>query len=107
MSQIISVYKDYKYFKENNNNKDDINLYIKKIRKMKLYEDMNNGDIKKCCLNQKFSFELILKEEKIIEFLFTSYEEYRTVNNNIRELIKDKKESLYNLFNITKFEYPK
>ena len=57
--------------------------------------------------NKFFSFELLLKNEKIFEFLFTSCEEYKIANDYIGSLIKDKKESLYEFFNFRKFEYPK
>jgi len=57
--------------------------------------------------NKFFSFELKLKNEKIFEFLFSSYEEYKMVIDNIGSFIKDKKESLYEIFNLRKFEYPK
>ena len=57
--------------------------------------------------NKFFSFELLLKNEKIFEFLFTSCEEYKIANDYIGSLIKNKKESLYEFFNFTKFEYPK
>ena len=107
INQIISIYKDYKNFKANNKNKDDINLYVKKIRKQKLYNNIKDDDIKKCCNNKLFSFELILKEEKILEFVFTSYEEYEIVNDNISSLMKDKMESLYEIFRVKKFDYPK
>ena len=57
--------------------------------------------------NKFFSFELKLKNEKILEFLFSFYEEYKMVIDNIGSFIKDKKESLYEIFNFRKFEYPK
>ena len=107
MYQIISIYKDYKIFKLNNNNKDDINLFIKKKRKEKMFKNLNDEEIKKCCINQKFSSQIILINEQIFEFLFMSYEEYKFVTDNIKTIIKDKKEVLYEMFNIKKFEYPK
>jgi hypothetical protein len=107
MNQIIEIAKNYKIFKKNNDNKNDINIYIKKLREEKSYKNLSEEEIKKCCLNQEFSFELILKKELIIEFLFTCYEEYKTVSDNIKKLIKDKKGTLYKLFHIKKFEYPK
>ena len=36
-----------------------------------------------------------------------SYDEFKFINDNIRTIIKDKKEKLYEMFNIKKFEYPK
>ena len=33
--------------------------------------------------------------------------EYKFVNDNIKSIIKDKKEVLYEMFKINKFEYPK
>ena len=107
MNKILSVYTSYKNFKIENGDKDDINLFIKKIRKNNSFNDMSDENIKKCCFNQKFSLELILTNKIITEFLFSSYEEYRNVKNNIKSLIKDKKETLYEIFNINKFEYPK
>ena len=107
MNQIISIYKDYKIFKLNNNNKDDINLFIKQIKKEKNCENLDDEEIKKCCFNQKFSLEIILFNEQIFEFLFMNYDEYKFVNDNIKSIIKDKKEVLYEMFKINKFEYPK
>ena len=107
MNQIISIYKDYKIFKLNNNNKDDINLFIKQIKNEKNCQNLDDEEIKKCCFNQKFSFEIILFNEQIFEFLFMNYDEYKFVNDNIKSIIKDKKEVLYEMFKINKFEYPK
>ena len=106
MNQIIEIVQNYKIFKKNNDNINDINIYIKKLREEKSYKNLSEEEIKKCCLNQEFSFELILKKELIIEFLFTCYEEYKAVSDDIKNLIKDKKETLYKLFHIKKFEYP-
>ena len=107
MNQIIEIVKDYKIFKKNNDNINNINLYIKKLREEKSYKNLNDEEIKKCCLNQDFSFELILKKEITIEFLFTFYEEYKIVIDDIKNLIKDKKDTLYGFFHMKKFEYPK
>ena len=107
MNQIIDIVKNYKIFKKNNNNINDINLFIKNLRDEKSYENINDEEIKKCCLNQEFSFVLILKKEITIEFLFTRYEEYKIMIDDIRNLIKDKKDTLYEFFHIKKFEYPK
>ena len=107
IKKIISIYNDYQTFKEKNNNKDDIKLFIQKMRKNKSYNDMNDEDIKKCCFNQKFSFELILKNGINMGILLNSYEDFKNMTDNICTLIKDKKETLYELFNINKFEYPK
>ena len=36
-----------------------------------------------------------------------NYDEYKFVNDNIKSIIKDKKEVLYEMFKINKFEYQK
>ena len=108
IERIIPIYNGYKNFKKINNNGDNIDLYIKKIKKEKQYDDIKDEDIKKICNNKFFSFELILYNEKILEFLFTSYEEFQVINDKISALIQDKKdECFYEMFNINKFKYPK
>ena len=105
MKQIIEIYKDYKRFKENNNDKDDVDFFIKKIKKNNLYKNMNDEEIKKCCDNKKFTFEIIFKNKKGIELLFISYEEFKIWNDNFNTFIKNKKEMLFNVFNLQKFSY--
>ena len=95
------------------------NIYIDQPnKKIKIYPsnqlepiEINSDKIENKKLNKNdnkfFSFELLLKNEKIFEFLFTSCEEYKIANDYIGSLIKDKKESLYKFFNFRKFEYPK
>ena len=95
------------------------NIYIDQPnKKIKIYPsnqlepiEINSDKIENKKLNKIdnkfFSFELLLKNEKIFEFLFTSCEEYKIANDYIGSLIKDKKESLYEFFNFRKFEYPK
>ena len=95
------------------------NIYIDQPnKKIKIYPsnqlepiEINSNKIENKKLNKNdnkfFSFELLLKNEKIFEFLFTSCEEYKIANDYIGSLIKDKKESLYEFFNFRKFEYPK
>ena len=95
------------------------NIYIDQPnKKIKIYPsnqlepiEINSDKIENKKLNKNdnkfFSFELLLKNEKIFEFLFTSCEEYKIANDYIVLLIKDKKESLYEFFNFRKFEYPK
>ena len=95
------------------------NIYIDQPnKKIKIYPsnqlepiEINSDKIENKKLNKNdnkfFSFELLLKNEKIFEFLFTSCEEYKIANDYIVSLIKDKKESLYEFFNFRKFEYPK
>ena len=95
------------------------NIYLDQPnKKIKIYPsnqlepiEINSDKIENKKLNKNdnkfFSFELLLKNEKIFEFLFTSCEEYKIANDYIGSLIKDKKESLYEFFNFRKFEYPK
>ena len=95
------------------------NIYIDQPnKKIKIYPsnqlepiEINSDKIENKKLNKNdnkfFSFELLLKNEKIFEFLFTSCEEYKIANDYIGSLIKNKKESLYEFFNFRKFEYPK
>ena len=95
------------------------NIYLDQPnKKIKIYPsnqlepiEINSDKIENKKLNKNdnkfFSFELLLKNEKIFEFLFTSCEEYKIANDYIGSLIKNKKESLYEFFNFRKFEYPK
>ena len=95
------------------------NIYIDQPnKKIKIYPsnqlepiEINSDKIENKKLNKNdnkfFSFELLLKNEKIFEFIFTSCEEYKIANDYIGSLIKNKKESLYEFFNFRKFEYPK
>ena len=66
---------------------------------------MNDEEIKKCCDNKKFTFEIIFENKKGIELLFISYEEFKIWNDNFNTFIKNKKEMLFNVFNLQKFSY--
>ena len=108
IDQIIRIYNGYQTFKKTCNSGDIIDLYIKKLKKDKLFGNIKDEDIKKICNNKFFCFELLLYNEKIIELLFTSYEEFQVANENICALIQNKKDEYFHeMFNIKKFEYPK
>ena len=61
-------------------------------RESKLFSDMNREDIKKSALNQNYNFSLITKKGKRLEFIITSYEEFKMWINGLAFIIKNKNE---------------
>lgn len=106
MKTIIDIFRGFRKYK-NLYNSEDINIYIKELKKgTSTYNHLKDEEIKNCCNNKIFSFNLRITNNKIIEFIFCSYEEFKLWNNAICFFIKNNKEFLFNLSKISKFEYP-
>ena len=106
MKIVIDIYNGYRKFKSKYNN-DNINKYIKEIKKGNIsYNHIKDEEIKKICNNKNFVFNLHIKNKKIIEFLFCSYEEFILWNNAICFFIKNNNEFSFKFNNRNKFEYP-
>ena len=106
MKIIIDIFRGFRKYK-NLYKSEDVNKYIKELRKgTSTYNDLKDEEIKNCCTNKIFSFNLLITNNKIIEFIFCSYEEFKLWNNAICFFIKNNKEFLFNLSKISKFEYP-
>ena len=109
MKIIIDIYKGFNAYKNKNDN-DDINKYIKEVKKRNIsYIHLKDEYIKKCCYNKYFVLSIIIKNKnkKRIEFLFCSYEEFELWNNAICFFIKNNNNGLlFNLNKRKKFEYP-
>ena len=106
MKLIIDIFKGFRKYKNMHDN-EDINEYIKKLKKGNIsYNHLKDEDIKRCCLNKNFIFNINIKDKKIIEFLFCSYEEFKLWNNAISFFIKKNNEFSLNFCNSNRFKYP-
>ena len=93
MRRMIEIYRDYKkYIKNANENNLDKDAFYKK--EMEKYTNINNDYIKKCINNKKFKFILFVDETQQMEFLFFSYEDFKTWINGLAFIIKNKKKLL-------------
>ena len=106
MKTVIDIYNGYKKYK-NKYNDDNINKYIKEIKKGNIsYIHLKDEEIKKIYNNKNFVFNISIKNKKIIEFLFCSYEEFILWNNAICFFIKNNNEFSFKINSRNKFEYP-
>ena len=107
MKIAIDIFLRFKKYKNLCVNEDN-NRFIKEIKKGNIiYNHLKDEEIKRYCNNKYFVFTIIIKNEKKIEFLFCSYEEFILWNNAISFFIKNNNNQfLYNLSNRNNFEYP-
>ena len=89
---IIEIHRDYhKYQSANkNNNNSSIKDFIKK-EKLK-YFNYDNKYIEKCALNKFYNFSLLINENKRIEIVLCTYEDFKLWINGFAYIIKNKKE---------------
>ena len=89
MKIIIEINRNFRKYKclNNNWNKDD--FILNQRTKYLIFED---NEIEKCCYNKYYNFFVILLDNKKIEFLFSSYEEFKIWINGISSIIKNKNE---------------
>lgn len=87
IKKIIEIYRNYNKnkFKNNFSFEDFVNNEKNK------FNDMSKEDIIKSALNQNFNFSLITKNEKRLEFIIRSYEEFKVWINGLAFIIKNKK----------------
>ena len=89
LKTIIEIYRDYKKFIKNDNNKE---IFIKK--EMEKYSNLNYDYINKCINNNKFNFIMFAEGNLQYEFLFCSYEDFKMWINGIAFIIKNKNKIL-------------
>ena len=85
---ISEIYRDYKKFTINGNENFQKDLFIKK--EMEKYKNLSYEYVNKCLENNKFNLMIYLENGKLIEFVFCSYEEFKTWVNGFALLIKAK-----------------
>ena len=106
MKIIIDIFRGFRKYKSLYDN-DDINKYIKELKKGNIsYNHLSEEEINKCCNNKNFIFSFYIKNKKGIELLFCSYEEFKLWNNTICFFIKNKNEFFSNLTSRKTFKYP-
>ena len=89
---IIEIYRDYKKLKKigkENYNKD---FFIK--NEMEKYSNLNYDYINKCIENKNFNFNLLVKKKQQMEFVFCSYDDFKTWINGLAFIIKNKNKLL-------------
>ena len=79
-------------------NKDEFILNQK--NKYLIFEE---DEIEKCCYNKYYNFFVILLNNKKIELLFSSYEEFKLWINGINFIIKNKIEIMKQIGNRKKY----
>ena len=91
---IIDIHRNYYKWKENNKVNNIINGFIDE--QIKKYENFSQEDIEKCIVNKNFNFSLIAnfeeeeKNNKRIEFIICSYDEFKMWINGMAYIIKNK-----------------
>ena len=86
---IIEVHRNYRKFKEINNDK-SMNDFIKSQNEK--YPHLTNEEIEKCAKNKNYNFSLMVTAGKIIELIICSYKEFKAWINGLAFLIKNKNE---------------
>ena len=88
-TKIISeVYQDYQKFVKRYKEKVDKETFIK--NEMSKYNNLSHDYISRCIENNKFNVMIYLEKEKMIEFVFCSYEEFKIWVNGFAFIIKNK-----------------
>ena len=86
---IIEVHRNYRKFKEINNDK-SMNDFIKS--QTEKYPNLTEEEIEKCAKNKNYNFSLMVAGGKIIELIICSYQEFKAWINGLAFLIKNKNE---------------
>jgi hypothetical protein len=86
---IIEVHRNYRKFKEINNDK-SMNDFIKS--QTEKYPNLTEEEIEKCAKNKNYNFSLMATGGKIIELIICSYQEFKAWINGLAFLIKNKNE---------------
>ena len=89
MKIIIEINRNYRKYKYLNINWNKDVFIGNQRNKYLIFEE---NEIEKCCYNKYFNFFVILLDNKKIEFLFSSYEEFEIWINGINFIIKNKNE---------------
>lgn len=86
---IIEVHRNFRKFKEINNDK-SMNDFIKS--QTEKYPHLTGEEIEKCAKNKNYNFSLMVTGGKIIELIICSYQEFKIWINGLAFLIKNKNE---------------
>ena len=86
---MIEIYRDYRKYCKNVNEKNDKEKFVEK--EIKKYNNIDDEYINKCITNKKFSFILFIEEKLQMEFLFFSYDDFKIWINGLAFIIKNKK----------------
>ena len=89
MKKMIEIYRDYRKYCKNVNEKNDKEKFVEK--EIKKYNNIDEEYINKCITNKKFSFVLFIEEKLQMEFLFFSYDDFKIWINGLAFIIKNKK----------------
>lgn len=90
---VVEIYRKFKKIKGNENDKKEIIDYLldKFVSEEKSnYPKLSKEEIKKCALNKYYAFSILLSNDKKIEFIFTSYEDFKEWINGLALIIKNK-----------------
>ena len=90
IKKIIEIYRNYNKNKFNNNF--SFEEFVNKEKNK--FNDMNKEDIIKSALNQNFSFSIVTKNGKRLEFIIRSYEEFKIWINGMAFIIKNKNNNI-------------
>ena len=92
---IIDIHRSYYKWKENNKGNNVLNNFIDE--QLQKFNNLSQADIEKCILNKNFNFSIIInnsdKEKnnnKRIEFVICSYDEFKMWINGMAFIIKNK-----------------
>ena len=89
---MIEIYRDYRRYIKHAKDKNDKEIFVEK--EMEKYNNINSEYINKCIENKRFSFILFIEENTQMEFLFFSYDDFKTWINGLAFIIKNKKKLL-------------
>jgi hypothetical protein len=90
---IVDIHRKFKKMRGNENDKKEIIDYFLEefVNKEKNnYPKLSREDLKKCALNNYYDFSIIIKSGKRIEFIMTSYKDFKTWINGFAFIIKNK-----------------
>ena len=92
VKMIIEIYRDYKKWKKNGKENCNKDFFIK--NEMEKYSNLNYDYINKCIDNKNFNFNLLVKKKQQMEFVFCSYDDFKTWINGLAFIIKNKNKLL-------------
>ena len=92
VKMIIEIYRDYKQWKKNGKENCNKDFFIK--NEMEKYSNLNYDYINKCIDNKNFNFNLLVKKKQQMEFVFCSYDDFKTWINGLAFIIKNKNKLL-------------
>ena len=97
---VVEIYRKFKKIKGNeNNNKDIIDYFLEKFveEEKDNYPKLSREQIKKCALNKYYDFSILLNNGKRIEFIMTSYDDFKEWINGLALIIKNKNYIIFSL----------